>query len=185
MKNILVIFGGPRRSKNTGILINRFLDSIDKDLARAETILLSELNISPCTSCYGCSKTGECIINDDMAELYGKIKSCDIIVLASPIYFGNVSAFTKAMIDRCQAFWSAKYLAGKRKNVDKKKGYFFATAGSIEYASFDCAKHTVKLFFAACDADYDKDILVDNTDSVPVDMNQEAIDKAVSLAADL
>jgi len=185
LKNILAIFGGPRRNKNTGILLDSLLDSIDKDCARIETVLLSELKISPCVSCYGCSKTGVCIINDHMTELYDKIKLCDILILASPIYFGNVSAITKTMIDRCQAFWSAKYLAGRRQDLPKKKGYFLSTAGSIEYSSFDCAKHTVKLFFAACGVDYMNDILVDNTDLVPVNMNVQAMEEARSLGSNI
>lgn len=180
MQKVLAIFGGPRRRRNTEKLLNMFLECVDPRKASIETVVLGELNISACTSCYGCSSSGICVIADDMTELYKKIKSSDIIVFASPIYFGNVPAAAKSMIDRCQAFWSAKYIA-KIRGGSKRKGYFIATAGSDDSKAFDGAVYTVRLFFAACDAAYEGDVLIGNTDKIQVEDNRYARGKAVSL----
>ena len=78
--------------------------------AEAEEVYLRDLKITPCLEIYACRKDGKCPIRDDMQNLYGKIIETDILVLASPVFFYSVSAQAKAFIDRCQAFWSQKYL---------------------------------------------------------------------------
>ncbi|KPU44194.1 iron-sulfur flavoprotein [Oxobacter pfennigii] len=181
MKNVIVIYGGPRRSFNTELLLDKFLEGFVKDEVAVEKVILKELNIIPCTSCYGCSKDGRCIIRDDMTEIYSKLKAADIIVLASPIYFGNVTAITKSLIDRCQAFWSCKYIAKKHEQVVKKTGVFVATAGSKDKDAFTCSEYTVKLFFDACDANFSHTLYAGETDSLPVHKNSEVLEKAFKL----
>lgn len=185
MKKLLAIYGGPRRNENTEYLLDKFLECVDTKSVSTQTVILKDFHICPCMSCYGCSNSGVCVLKDDMREIYQYIMDSDIIVVASPIYFGNVAAQTKSMIDRCQAFWSAKYLAKLRNNKEKKRGYFIATAGSIDKETFTGAQYTLKLFFAACDAVYAGDLLVGNTDSVPVKDNKEAMKQAQSLCGSI
>jgi multimeric flavodoxin WrbA len=71
------------------------------------------MDIRPCQNCGGCDDTGSCIIEDAMVDIYEAIRSADRIILASPIFFFGLSAQTKIMIDRCQAFWCQRYLLKK------------------------------------------------------------------------
>lgn len=185
MKKLLAIFGGPRRNSNTEILLNGVLDCIDKSKIEVERVILGQMDIFPCTSCYGCGSTGICVLKDDMRDIYDKIRESDIIVLASPIYFGNVTAQAKEMIDRCQAFWSSKYLANLRSNRGKKWGFFIATAGSTHEEAFRGAEYTVKLFFASCDAVYEGKVFIDNTDNIPVESNKDWHKKVSKLCSDI
>ncbi|MCL4377851.1 MAG: NAD(P)H-dependent oxidoreductase, partial [Actinobacteria bacterium] len=79
---IIAIYGSPRRGGNTDILMNMFLEGVDKlrenkaFKINVKKIFLSTLNISPCRECCNCSKTGECIIDDDMQKIYPKIVGC-------------------------------------------------------------------------------------------------------------
>lgn len=180
MEKILVIYGGTRRRENTEKLLDKVIEGITISNANIDKIILKELNISPCISCYGCSKNGDCSINDDMSGLYDKLKAADIIILASPIYFGSVSAYTKIMIDRCQAFWSGKYIAKIKSGERKKRGYFIATAGSDDENVILHAGYTVKLFFAACNAAYSGELFVNNTDNIKVDNNTGELDRAAA-----
>lgn len=182
MKNVLAIYGGPRRGRNTEILLDCFIDNLDKEKFCVLKIMLCELKLQPCISCYHCSEGISCSINDDMTMLYKKIEDSDIIVLASPIYFGNVTAYAKAMIDRCQLFWSKKYIAGIRDYKNKKKGYFIATAGSKDAQMLEHAKFTVKLFFAACGALYSGELFALNTDETEVKSNSEILKQAQKIA---
>lgn len=94
--NIVYISGSPRRHSNTDILLKMALS-----LTGGEFIKLSEFDINPCNSCWGCQKTGFCTIKDDMTEtLLPKILTSDGLVIGSPVYFNNVSSSTKAFIDR-------------------------------------------------------------------------------------
>jgi len=109
--NTVAFLGSPRKRGNTERLLDAALEGVRAEGGDASIFRLSELNIHPCRNCGGCAKTGKCVVlDDDMAAIYEKIRSADRIILASPIYFFSVSAQTKIMIDRCQAFWSGKYL---------------------------------------------------------------------------
>lgn len=98
MKTIGVL-GSPRKDGNTYFLLNETLNILGKELD-TELLFLGDYNIGPCTSCLSCRETGECIIKDDMREIYRKLFEADAIVLASPSYFGSVTAQMKTFMDR-------------------------------------------------------------------------------------
>ena len=76
--------------------------------AGAECVLksLHELrNISPCRACYGCLKTGKCIIPDDMQQLYPEFDQADAVVFVSPLYYATLPAQAMAVINRLYPYW--------------------------------------------------------------------------------
>lgn len=107
---IVGIQGSPRLEGNSAILLDAALQGAAEAGATTLKFNLNELNIRPCQGCGGCDKTGKCIIRDDMNLIYEAFEKMDSIVLASPVYFGGVTAQTKAMIDRCQALWVRKHV---------------------------------------------------------------------------
>jgi multimeric flavodoxin WrbA len=124
--------------------------------AHIERIIISKLKFSPCVECHGCDETGECVLRDDMKEVYPKLLEADRIILASPIFFYGVTAFAKALIDRVQSLWMRKYRKKvPRENPRRTKKGFFISAGATQGAKlFDGALLTVKYFFDALDADF-------------------------------
>ncbi|WP_312430310.1 flavodoxin family protein [Lacrimispora sp.] len=103
--NILVVTGSPRKGGNTEIMAEVFAES-----ARAvghEVILkkLSSLKVNPCIACKYCFEhNGVCVQKDDMNDILKELDRSDMLVLASPIYWFDVSAQTKCFIDRMYAF---------------------------------------------------------------------------------
>lgn len=77
-----------------------------------EFVYLQEKNIKYCYGCGNCLREGDCILEDDMNELKEKIKNAKVLVLASPVYFLNVSAQMKCFIDRMLAFGHRPSLNG-------------------------------------------------------------------------
>ena len=155
---VLGISGSPRRNGNSELLIREFIRGAEVNGHETELIILSELKISPCTSCGSCQKSGKCVINDDMQLMYKKLLEADCIVFASPIYFCGVSAQLKSFIDRCQALWSRKYILKEalvRPDREKRSGYFISTAGTKDYNKvFEGAIFTVKAIFSTLDIKY-------------------------------
>ena len=85
--------------------------------AVCESLYIHGMNISPCHSCYSCQKKDAkgCVINDDMQILYPKLIEADAWVIASPVYWFNMSAQTKLWMDRCFALLSYGKDAFKKK----------------------------------------------------------------------
>jgi multimeric flavodoxin WrbA len=79
-----------------------------------ELILLKDKKIKPCTACGGCFQTHKCVVADDMQELYGKLLKADVIVLACPTYFANVTILMKAFMDRCLPLYLSEKLKGRK-----------------------------------------------------------------------
>jgi len=100
---ILAIQGSPRpKASNTEILLQEFLKGAQSQGAETETIYLKDKDIHYCVGCYTCwAKTpGVCIYKDDMPELLEKVRSCDIIVYATPLYNYNMTSLLKAFQER-------------------------------------------------------------------------------------
>lgn len=118
LKHVLVILGSPRKKGNSAILAEKIAQGAKSSGAKVESVFLQDLSISPCRSCYSCQKKGatKCAIDDDMQSLYPKLLSAYAWVIASPVYWFNMSAQTKIFMDRLFAFpaYDKRAFIGKR-----------------------------------------------------------------------
>jgi multimeric flavodoxin WrbA len=104
-KRVLVILGSPRKNGNSAILAEQITKGAKSAGADVKSVFLQELKIAPCRSCYSCQKPGSkgCAINDDMQTIYPKLIEANAWVLASPVFWFNMSAQIKIFMDRCFA----------------------------------------------------------------------------------
>lgn len=100
VKNILVLVGSPRHNGNTELLADAFIKGAVEEGNEVNKYVLKGKKILPCIDCQACFKTGKCILQDDMNEVYELLSSTNILVLASPVYFYGMSAQLKALLDR-------------------------------------------------------------------------------------
>lgn len=187
--NGLILQGSPRRGKNTDILADMLIRRLQFEIKEIKfiKIYLREKNISPCTACGLCEIKKSCSIKDDMGEIYKHIENADIIIFASPVYFGNVSAYAKAVIDRCQMYWSSKYVL-KDSIIDSRKkriGVAIACGGNSYKGQFDGLKMTCDIFFKAIDVKYTHDLFVDSTDITHIHNREELKDLIESISIDV
>jgi len=107
----LGICGSPRREGNTKYLLKLALEELEKLGVETKEVFLAEYEIKPCTSCRYCVSHECCCIDDDMSNvIIPELLSSQILIVASPVYFNNVSSYVKVFIDRT---WC---LRGKLKN---------------------------------------------------------------------
>lgn len=157
---VLGILGSPRRGGNTEVLLDRALAGAESMGAETEKVVLNELNITPCQNCDDCLAAGECSVQDDMQGLYPKLRQADRIIIASPVFFLNLSAQTKAMIDRCQSLWVTKYVLHQPVGSEGRKGLLISVGHWQGRGNFQCSITTVKAFFATLDVSYERELLV-------------------------
>ncbi len=153
---VLGIAGSPRRGGNTDLLLAEVLKGAASRGAEVKTIVLNDLDITPCQHCDACQKKGECRIRDDMRMVYRQLEQADRLVLASPIHFMAVTAQMKAMIDRCQALWARKYVLKMTPlgNRRERKGLFVSVGGRKVADMFEPALAVVKALFRVLDITY-------------------------------
>jgi len=104
-RSIIIIESSPRPKGNSTLLARELAAGAASLGARVETVRLADLNIGPCIACDACQQSlvQECVIDDDMKPLYSRVRSADVIVYATPIYWFTVSGQIKLFMDRCYA----------------------------------------------------------------------------------
>jgi multimeric flavodoxin WrbA len=164
---VLGIYGSPRKGGNTDLLLDEALKGAKEEGASVEEMRLCDFRITPCTECLSCFKDGICVIDDDMQDLYIRLLQADIVILASPIFFYGITAWAKAMVDRCQALWARKYQLHDPALVtgEKKKGFFISVGGTKGKRTFEGAILTVRYFFDAFNTEYSGDLLFRGVDA--------------------
>jgi multimeric flavodoxin WrbA len=110
---MLGIIGSPRKNGNTEILMNEVLKVAREAGFETQMFLMSEKKVAPCDACGTCFEVGDCVVQDDMQELYSMMEQADGIVFGSPVYFGSVSAQMKAIMDRMFALLRRRALKDK------------------------------------------------------------------------
>jgi len=146
---VVAFLGSPRPEGNTEALLNEALRGIGEEGHNITLFKPSQMNISPCLNCDGCVDTGECVLHDDMEQVYEAIRKGDRFILASPIFFLGLSAQIKALIDRCQAIWCEKYLLNRpiRPGPHGRKGLLLMVGGMKKEIGFECGNATATAFF--------------------------------------
>lgn len=116
---VLVLLGSPRRNGNSSILAEQIAKGAESEGAELETIYLNGMKISPCQSCYNCQKPGSkgCAVEDDMQPVYHKLITAGVWIVASPVYWFNMSAQIKLFMDRLFALPAYKKDCFKGKRI--------------------------------------------------------------------
>jgi multimeric flavodoxin WrbA len=161
---VVGIYGSPRKGGNSDLLLDQLLEGAASAGAQVDRIYCRKLKISGCLECGGCDDTGECVVDDDMNQVYPLLEKADVVVAATPIFFYGPTAQLKALIDRSQACWSARLLAkpdpAQRKSYDSGKGYLIAVGATKGKNLFEPSEMTAKYFYDALDMTYEGGILL-------------------------
>jgi multimeric flavodoxin WrbA len=146
---IVAFLGSPRIEGNSELLLNEAISPFREEDHSLTLFRPDQMNISPCINCGGCDETGDCVIRDDMDDVYSAIREGDRFILASPIFFFGLSAQIKSLIDRCQAFWCEKYLLKRPipQSPYGRKGLVLLVGGMKKEIGFKCGDATATAFF--------------------------------------
>ena len=122
----LIFNGSPRKNGDTAAIINRIKENLQGDCKIVDAYY-SE--ISPCMDCRWCRKNEGCCITDDMQEVYAYIQECDNIIIASPIYFSELTGKILDLGSRLQTYYTARYSRNENPIIKKKKGAVILVGG--------------------------------------------------------
>ncbi len=102
MKKIVILNGSPRRNGNTSALIKAFTQGAESAGNTVTEFFLDSMEIHGCRGCFGGHSSQECpcVQKDDMSQIYPAVKESDVVVLATPLYYWNMSGQIRTAIDR-------------------------------------------------------------------------------------
>lgn len=102
----IVLHGSPRRGGSSDTLAEHFIQGL-KTTCDVEVLdfILNDMKIRPCQGCETCatSEGNRCAIDDDMQQIYDVFADADIVVWATPMYWGYMTAQMKTALDRMEA----------------------------------------------------------------------------------
>ena len=105
---ILGISGSPRKQA-TEYVLREALNMLEERNFETEFYSLRGKDISPCRNCDYCIREGECIMKDDMYDIYPLMSDAKGLIMATPVYNGGLSAQLKAVMDRCRALGAVDF----------------------------------------------------------------------------
>ena len=122
----LIINGSPRINGDTESLIG----IVKKNISGEYKVLNAyRCNISPCIDCRYCWEKAGCALDDEMQEIYDYINKCDNILIASPLYFSELTGKLLDVGSRLQTYFSARFFRGEEPIPKKKKGAVILVGG--------------------------------------------------------
>ena len=103
---VLVISGAANKNRNTMTMLKSALDgALSIEGSTGEIVNLFDLDFKGCMGCHSCKlldedKFGRCAIKDDLTPILEKAIAADVILIGSPIYFGDVTGATRSFLER-------------------------------------------------------------------------------------
>lgn len=146
-KKMLVWFGSPHSQGHTRQLLEAFLGPFKKAGWEIKELDTYAADIRPCLGCGVCGKTGECVM-EDFDPIDKALRSCDFLTVASPVYNDSFPAPLKAVLDRTQRYFEARFTLGQRPPIRKhRKAALLLTMGSDQSFPVEVTTHQLKQSF--------------------------------------
>ncbi|MBX2867652.1 MAG: flavodoxin family protein [Acidiferrobacterales bacterium] len=134
MKKIVCIQGSPRKNGNTQVLLDAFCAGAEAG-GEFKKYHLDDMQYRGCRNLMHCKTVSEyCGQNDDLTPVLADIRAADIVVLASPIYFTDITGPLKLCLDRWFSFFVPQYAGAivKSRLQGEKTLVFIQTQGEGE-----------------------------------------------------
>ena len=108
-KNILILSTSPRKNGNSEMLAREFARGAEEAGHNVELLSLHDKTIGFCRGCLACQKTQRCVIRDDADAIAQTMRSAEVIVFATPIYFYEMCGQMKTLLDRTNPLFPSDY----------------------------------------------------------------------------
>lgn len=148
-KHMMVLFCSPNPHGNTRMLLDSFMGEFkDRPEWQVSETDVYSLNARPCTGCRACAKKEKCAF-DDLDRLDRELRKCDLLVVASPVYNDSFPAPMKAVLDRCQRYFEARFSLGVQKPIKKhREAVLLLTMGQEEDFPVEVTAHQLQRAFS-------------------------------------
>ena len=143
---ILVLNGSPRKNGNVFKLLKKKVDQLQTQNPSAEITWenVSDLNFAFCHGCMACRSKGSCILpEDDAHRIEREIKECRLLLVGTPVYWGNMNGKLKCLFDRLVAVMMGESKRGIPRPLHKGKKAILVTSCTTPFPfNYFCGQST-------------------------------------------
>lgn len=102
---VLVLNGSARKNGGTAAMATAFARGAREAGHDTHVLDIARMDIHGCLGCEHCHTVGDgaCVQHDDMDEVYPLWDAADVIVIASPVYYGSFSGQMHCLVNRTYA----------------------------------------------------------------------------------
>ena len=143
----LIFNGSPRKNGDTMGLLKFLLAELEGEYKIVDAY---RCGIAPCVDCRWCRENDGCCIHDGMDEIYDYIQECDNILIASPVYFTELTGMLLSLLSRLQTYYSARKFRGETPIARPKRGAVILVGGGD--GSIDSAAATGRMALRSMNA---------------------------------
>ena len=97
---IIALQASPRKGGNCDILMDDMIKAAEENGAEVTKYYLEDENIASCKACLYCAEHPDCVREDDGNKILDEMIKADGLIFSTPIYYGQMSAQGKTIIDR-------------------------------------------------------------------------------------
>lgn len=135
---IVSLLGSPRTKGSSATIANHVLKIAGELGAETRSFELNRLAYRGCQACYACkTKFDRCVLKDDLSEVLAAVSEADAVVLASPVYYGDITSQLKGFIDRTYSYLVPDYITNPQKSrLTPKKLVFVLVQGQPDETLF-------------------------------------------------
>lgn len=122
----LIFNGSPRRNGDTVRLLKYLIEQLPGEYKIVDAY---RAHISPCLDCRYCNEKRGCAIQDEMQDVYEYLKDCDNVLIASPVYFSELTGPMLSVGSRLQTYFCGRFFRKEESGLRSKKGAVLLVGG--------------------------------------------------------
>lgn len=174
----LIFNGSPRMNGDTESLIGVVTQNLTGEY---KIVNAYRCKIAPCVDCRYCRENSGCAVHDEMQEIYDELRECDNILIASPIYFSELTGKLLDVGSRLQTYFSARYFRKEESSLKPKKGAVILVGGGDGRTDKPYETACTLLHQMNCHTIHEV-VFSHNTDEIPAIQDERAVAGAKEIA---
>ena len=178
-KDVLIIFGSPHKNGHCKKLMHTVFEVFSKE--DCEIFSPFKMQMNPCIDCGVCKENDECAFGD-LNEFYDDLENCGKLIIISPIYNSGYPSPLKALVDRLQRYYNARFARNIRPPIKKeKKAVLILSSGSDGEEEAKMIEKQTKKVFTVINSELIETVLQQNTDYETNDMSEKIKNACVKI----
>ncbi len=173
----LILFGSPRPHGDTMALIAQMQKYL---LGQVDILDAYRDHLRPCMDCRSCWTKEGCVIRDRMSVILNDLDSYDNVIIASPLYFSQLTGALLSLCSRFQVLYTARKFRGVSKKTTPKQGILVLAGGGDGRSQ--PAETMANILFGCLNTTCQGVVLSHHTNEIPASEDAAAMQQAKDMA---